>query len=147
MAYRVRALAACIATAICGISLAGCAGIGGNTFEGSAAPSGPAASGPVTPRASGASRPEASPPASRGGLPPNCNASRDGALAVVTPRRYGEHPVGRGVTTAGALLEVVATADGSTWTILVTLPSGPTCLVADGAGWEALATALVGPEA
>lgn len=49
--------------------------------------------------------------------------------------RYQEQPVSRGVTASGSLLEVLASPAG-TWTILVTLPGGPTCLVSSGEGWH-----------
>ena len=38
--------------------------------------------------------------------------------------RYGEAVVAGGVTTKGALLEVVASADGGTWTLIATSPAG-----------------------
>lgn len=50
---------------------------------------------------------------------------------------YQERPVSRGVTSTGALLEVFAGPSGS-WSILVTVPGGPTCLVSSGEGWRRL---------
>jgi hypothetical protein len=52
--------------------------------------------------------------------------------------KYGEAPVAIGVTTAGALVEVLATGDGGTWTIIVSNPNGTSCLIAAGEGWRAL---------
>ena len=52
-------------------------------------------------------------------------------------RRHGEARVVEAVTAGGALLEVFASIAGS-WTILVTLPGGPACVVAAGEGWRLL---------
>ena len=49
-------------------------------------------------------------------------------------RKYQEAPVAIGVTDTGGLVEVLATSDGSTWTIIVTTPQGVSCLLATGEG-------------
>lgn len=64
---------------------------------------------------------------------PQCGA-RD-ALIDRLATKYDEHPVSAGVTATGSLLEVLASTAG-TWTILVTVPGGPTCLVSAGDGWR-----------
>ena len=51
---------------------------------------------------------------------------------------YAEHPIAMGLTEKGAVLEVFASRHGS-WTFLITLPSGLTCVVASGQSWETLA--------
>lgn len=51
---------------------------------------------------------------------------------------YQERLVSRGVTSGGALLEVLAGPSGS-WSILLTVPGGQTCLVSSGEGWRELA--------
>ena len=51
-------------------------------------------------------------------------------------KKYGEAPVAIGVTNKGSLVEVLTTGDGNTWTIIVTLPNGTSCLVAAGEGWS-----------
>lgn len=48
---------------------------------------------------------------------------------------YREEPVSIGVTATGSLLEVLASPEGS-WTIIITVPGGPTCLVSSGEGWR-----------
>ena len=65
--------------------------------------------------------------------------SRDALLGALA-ERYQERPVSRGVTGSGALLEVLAGPSGS-WSILVTTPGGPTCLVSSGEGWRRLPAA------
>jgi len=49
--------------------------------------------------------------------------------------KYEEAPVSLGITATGSLLEVLASPSGS-WTIILTLPGGPTCLVTSGEGWR-----------
>ncbi len=51
--------------------------------------------------------------------------------------RYSEAPVSMGLTSAGAVLEVLA-SDKGTWTIVVSLPSGMSCMIAAGEYWEDL---------
>ncbi len=52
-------------------------------------------------------------------------------------KNYAEAPVAIGLTSAGAVIEVLTSASG-TWTFLVTYPSGQTCMVASGKSWETL---------
>lgn len=61
--------------------------------------------------------------------------------------RWSEAPVAMGLKDDGSMLEVVASADGSTWTVLVTHPSGASCVVATGERWETSARVALGPEA
>ncbi len=59
---------------------------------------------------------------------------------------FEEATVAAGVDNGGRLVEVLASNDGATWTILVTMPEGPTCLVAAGESWqERDETAMNGP--
>jgi hypothetical protein len=55
--------------------------------------------------------------------------------------RYGESRQGIGLGQDNSVIEVFASAETGTWTILVTLPSGVACLVASGEAWERLAEA------
>lgn len=74
-------------------------------------------------------------PAAAQSAPP---ASQCGAREAVLDRlssKYDEEPVSIGVTANGSLLEVLASPEG-TWTIIVTVPNGPTCLVSSGDGWH-----------
>jgi hypothetical protein len=73
-----------------------------------------------------------------GGLPAAAQSPQCGARAAVLDRlsdKFGEQPVSIGVTATGSLLEVLASPEGS-WTIVVTVPNGPTCLVSSGDGWH-----------
>ncbi len=51
---------------------------------------------------------------------------------------FAERPIAMGLTDKGAVLEVFASQKGS-WTFLITMPTGLTCVVASGQGWETLA--------
>jgi hypothetical protein len=53
-------------------------------------------------------------------------------------KNYQEEPVAMGLASSGGVVEVLTNDKGSSWSIIVTMPSGKTCLVASGEGWEAL---------
>lgn len=52
---------------------------------------------------------------------------------------WGESRQSIGLGADNAVVEVFASAETGTWTITVTAPGGPTCLVASGEAWEAVA--------
>jgi len=56
-------------------------------------------------------------------------------------QRYGEKPHAIALTDQGSLIEVVVSPAG-TWTILVTQPKGPSCIVATGKQWETVAATV-----
>lgn len=56
--------------------------------------------------------------------------------------KYAEKPVAMGVAANGGLIEVLTSNEGSTFTIIVTMPEGETCMVAAGESWESLPTML-----
>ena len=49
--------------------------------------------------------------------------------------RYNERPVSMGLEASGKLIELFTAADGSTWTLVMSLPDGPACVVAAGVEW------------
>lgn len=57
-------------------------------------------------------------------------------IAKVLSKKYGESPVAFGVQSNGNLLQVYASKDGRTWSVVVTSPSGTSCIVAAGENWE-----------
>ncbi|HEY9549770.1 MAG TPA: hypothetical protein VIR45_09745 [Kiloniellaceae bacterium] len=61
-------------------------------------------------------------------------AAREAVLERLSDH-YHEEPVSIGVTATGSLLEVLASPEGS-WTIIISVPGGPTCLVSSGEGWR-----------
>ncbi|MEM9431836.1 MAG: hypothetical protein AAGA32_20495 [Pseudomonadota bacterium] len=50
--------------------------------------------------------------------------------------RYGEIQTGRGLSHNNGMVEVYSSKETGTWTILITMPSGETCLIAAGDFWE-----------
>ena len=48
---------------------------------------------------------------------------------------YSEAPVSMGLASNGSILEVLASQKG-TWTIILTMPNGKSCVVASGEAWE-----------
>lgn len=61
--------------------------------------------------------------------------------------RHSEAPTAMGLSSNGHMVEVLASPAGATWTIIVTLPNGLSCLMAVGEHWEAVkpVVASVGP--
>lgn len=56
-------------------------------------------------------------------------------LADKLGQEFGEAVTAQGVDGNGNLVQVFASDDG-TWTIAVTLPGGPSCIVSSGEGWD-----------
>ncbi len=57
--------------------------------------------------------------------------------------KYAEKAVAMGLTSAGAVVEVLTSPTG-TWSILLTYPTGLTCMVAAGTRWETLPIPMAG---
>ena len=72
----------------------------------------------------------------------NCT-DRSSALKHLS-NAYQEQPVAMGLASSGGVIEVLTNEKGSSWSIIVTLPTGMTCLVAAGEGWEALQPVISG---
>ena len=53
-------------------------------------------------------------------------------------KQYKEAPAAVGLANSGALVEVLTSEDGATWTIVVSRSDGTSCLVAAGHEWQAL---------
>jgi hypothetical protein len=65
------------------------------------------------------------------------------AIHAHLAERYGERPVGVGVT-AGQLVELLTRPDGASWTILVIRPDGLACPVAAGEDWTGVSAPTPG---
>lgn len=62
-------------------------------------------------------------------------------------QRYKEAPISIGMQTNGNMLQVFASAENDSWTILSVTPQGLGCILAAGRNWEALKPNFVeGPE-
>jgi len=55
---------------------------------------------------------------------------------------YAENTVGLGLVNNGNVLEILVSKNG-TWTILITKPTGISCVVATGEAWERVPKSLV----
>lgn len=51
---------------------------------------------------------------------------------------FHEQPVAIGLSDNGSLLEVLASEDGKTWSLLFSMPTGISCLMATGQDWQTL---------
>ncbi len=65
---------------------------------------------------------------------PQCN-DRDSMLEHLE-NKYKEAVVGMGVTPSGALIELITSEKGETWTIVLSMGNGVTCLLASGENWK-----------
>ena len=52
--------------------------------------------------------------------------------------KYKETTIGLGIANNGGVLELLTTKTGNTWTILITMPNGISCMVASGEDWQNL---------
>jgi hypothetical protein len=59
--------------------------------------------------------------------------------------KFSEKPIAMGIAANGGLIEVLTSKEGSTFTIIVTMPEGETCMVAAGEGWENLPAGVLRP--
>ncbi len=60
---------------------------------------------------------------------------------------YSETQVAIGLASNGGVVEVFSTDDGATWTIVMTMPNGMSCVVASGEAWEQTEEVALGPTA
>jgi len=51
---------------------------------------------------------------------------------------YSEAPVGMGIANNGGVIEILSSKSGKSWTIILTMPNGTTCMIAAGESWENL---------
>lgn len=79
-------------------------------------------------------------PASLGSAerPEDSNCGRRNTVLDYLSSKYSERPIAMGIAANGGLIEVLSSREGSTFTIIVTMPEGETCMVAAGEGWENL---------
>jgi len=54
---------------------------------------------------------------------------------------YSENPAALGLTSDGSVLELFASSEGESWTLVVTLPNGMSRVVATGESWTPVPTA------
>lgn len=64
---------------------------------------------------------------------PHCG-ERDSVIESLTDK-FGEHHFASGLQSATGLMEIWASEERGTWTVLMTRPDGQTCVVASGSHW------------
>ncbi|MDJ0947198.1 MAG: hypothetical protein QNJ30_27430 [Kiloniellales bacterium] len=62
---------------------------------------------------------------------------RDEAITWLETR-FGERAIGRGFADDGRVMFEVFVGPKGTWTLLVSTPEGPSCIIADGFDWQQL---------
>lgn len=65
-----------------------------------------------------------------------CGSQKDVLAALAS--RFQEFPTEMGLTNGEGLLELLTSADGATWTLVMVAPDGLTCVIATGKQWKAL---------
>jgi len=78
--------------------------------------------------------------------PDQSNCGQRNTVLGYLSAKYAEKPVAMGIAANGGLIEVLTSKEGSTFTIIVTMPEGETCMVAAGESWESLTSALAKPQ-
>lgn len=58
--------------------------------------------------------------------------------------KYQEAPSAVGLANNGGLIEVLTSGDGSTWTIILSMPNGTSCLLAAGESWQDVKRVVLG---
>lgn len=71
---------------------------------------------------------------------PQCGPREDVVQALAS--KFGETRRSVGMSGSNQMMELFAADDTRTWTILVTLPDGRSCLVASGSNFEAVTEQL-----
>ncbi|MHA1600404.1 MAG: hypothetical protein ACTSW2_06235 [Alphaproteobacteria bacterium] len=59
--------------------------------------------------------------------------------------RFAEAPIAMGLASNGGLVELFASTDGTTWTVVVTNPRGLSCILAAGELWQDRRQVAQGP--
>jgi hypothetical protein len=72
-----------------------------------------------------------------------CTQSHD--ITKLLSDDFSELPVAFGVQRDGSLMQIYASKQGNTWTVVLTKPEGVSCIVAEGVRWEALPREPEGP--
>lgn len=69
------------------------------------------------------------------------------AVSKQLEQRYAEAPIAMGLANSGKLVQVFASADGVSWTVVLTEPDGTSCIAASGRYWQTMTEKVLGPEA
>lgn len=69
------------------------------------------------------------------------------AVSKQLEQRHAEVPIAMGLANSGKLVQVFASADGVSWTVVLTEPDGTSCIAAAGRYWQPVTAKALGPEA
>jgi hypothetical protein len=58
--------------------------------------------------------------------------------------KHSEKPVGMGIATNGGIVELFASTDGATWTLIMTMPNGKSVMVGAGQDWAGAPVIVAG---
>lgn len=50
--------------------------------------------------------------------------------------KYGEAPIGQGVSSRGFMIQILVNPETGTWTVIGVQPSGRACVLDSGEGWD-----------
>ena len=53
-------------------------------------------------------------------------------------KKFSETPVAIGLSGSGGVIEVLSSEESGSWTIIITMPDGNSCLIAAGENWETI---------
>lgn len=87
---------------------------------------------------------QATRPAPAAAQPP-CGAHAE--IAKQLGDRFAERPIATGLSSEGAVMQVFASRDGLTWTLVATRPDGTSCLIVSGESLQLLKIAIRGRDA
>jgi hypothetical protein len=65
---------------------------------------------------------------------PLCSTRAD--ITMQLSEQYAEVPVSLGVANNGGVMEVLSAPNGKTWTLILTMPDGMSCMIAAGDDWR-----------
>jgi hypothetical protein len=65
--------------------------------------------------------------------PPRCGPRA--VVLLLLEQRFGEWPAQAGLSATGQMVELFASADGATWSLVVTAPNGTACVTDVGESW------------
>ena len=63
-------------------------------------------------------------------------------LVNLLGKKYAEAPAAIGLANNGGVIEVLSTGDGSTWTIILTMPNGMSRVLSSGEAWIPIASVI-----
>ena len=58
--------------------------------------------------------------------------------------KYAEISVAMGISRGGGVMEVLSAPNGDTWTLILTMEDGQSCVITEGSDWRRRAMPVVG---